>query len=1662
MALKPETSLELMKHCFPTWSDIRKRTKKSTGGCLLTAYANEYGNIQKAIEAYQKIFFLVNYKGHEDEFPDYLYAANVGTRADVKIDSIVCKLTDDEPYFLEHLDTTALQSGPYILFHEKILPKDAKAILYTVGENQYSADLIKIPIWNAFDEFAKFAGLDRYDGETNKELEARTYAVFKNFPNPTETGIKHAIMNAVVPFADMHPEDITIEPLDAELLDFDSKEAEDIYEQFVQFNHDLFRTKVWNLDNWEHGFQKQGYIPHAWDKPMEVTQDGVGYNDSLKVSYLKDLSVTGLTDVDVYAYKKDFQKIGQYVETNHIEDDIPLTLTKYSDNIQPKKVEYAIRAYTVRQVENPQDIHITATKKHSGTMDIALADLAKEMYSVERIEQGHIDSNEKYMLSFCPQGDFSSMDIYRCNLLDGSEERNLLEEHGPYKFRGNTIYNSYVRAHVTSIADTSWNDNVMDTPQGITIGDKKAEGSFDINVSGMENELVTIQSSCREIDITNSPYVSAYNGFTLGQDGKSYVDTKTDSIATVVVGGPDNPLKCNSFSFTFDSNQYPEKQGTILVTITADGNVEKLSCTHGMTISRSYKKRIPVQIVIQKYGEDPVSIRKIMASSYDIKMELTNGEGLSYLGKYARIPGTLGKDVQLRVSMTPYTSVFPVIEYIHIGGSLKGASYDVEVDTANMASPRLDIDSDCKVTLYRVDSSGQKTVVGTKDEYSTRDSFYCSGDHGGQIVLDISSFPSIERSVPEIQKKYKGTEKFYINLESGETMDSISITGTRVLTLASHTLAHVLLGDDIQDWEVYATAKNRGLILWNRKTKEIRKQYLSHDAFDDRADHFKITGFPADVEAFYVYDNNMRKRVSETELDSQFSHFDFVYTGAKESIAYNSCSMISDLAENIEIANTFSPSTSFGKLYYYEIADAVSSTDPSEVTFMDTGFKYSLGAEPKLRIKTTLPAANKERWPLEVHSMKSSFILSSEILLDASCELGGKWHEIQEYIIGAPKGIQVHYELTDEYHETVQVLASKISKLKYSNLDHVVIDGYTENQDYKVMAEEGILIWLSDRAVGREIEVRYVVRHPAYLTYTKDYEDHLYKVVQYEEEAYKLLETKQFKAKQNRDSLLLDFKESPDRIITKCSNPAFQTSLRDNVLTVVQLADDDRLAIHNGYIYDSGREYYYFNDKYQDQVERVNSVEFHNVSRQKDNMFFHMRSKNFLPNANMETDCLAELCHFDFVNHPASGVSAFNHLTACESYNLWYTVNMDVEIEDVLNGHGLHFKAERSTGYAAVDVTKYIHPNDIVSLYVDGDLKPYIVRETMVDGMPFLKSVFLDMDDSIPFKKEGSYYVCHLPDELEPEAKYHLVLQGSDGRIDDLVSMPESIISVSDAHKKNIDRIGMKIDELVPKNYEYHLDFTADGASFDDLICSSDGELSTSSSVEFGLTKIDDVVLTNCSFEYADYKDGELTSVKDGAIIKTRPLFVKNRGSAYAVYVKVNEIIAGKYRGFGIRVYGSDSLNVGYTLIQEVTGTNLVEIKQEDLKNYLYFELTADAGKVIHSIETYARYAEIDGSSLIPSEKSSGSFISKAYDLGHTATYRFKGVDANVEGEDGRVLYYVRGIRTRSGDAVQTDWKLYREGAEPVLEGYRLVQFKTEISGKDTAVEINDYRMEVV
>ena len=1663
MALSKKRILNIMRHSFPSWTDIRKRTNKSVGGKMLTAYSNEFDKIQEAIDDYKKIFFLLNYLGHEDEYPEYLYIAAVGIHDNISITNFPCKITKDENYFYKNFkNKCALYEDGYLMFHESSLPegKDTKSIIYSTGIHSYEAFLFGETIWNIFDEFATFAGLTRFEGETNKQLSDRIYKFFKEFPTPTEQGLKNAIKNAIP--EQIADDDIEIIPIN-DSFDLNNDDYAIIYEAFAEYNHDLFRTKRWGKDLWENNFQKTNYLAHAWDEPMGSTIDGVGYNDSLKVDYLKHLSLKDSTDIVANAYKKDFEKIRQYIGKSNIKTTMTLQLEKYSSNINPKVVEYRINATNLKKID-PRLIYISATKEFSGESRYWLEDIATHLYNVTRIENGVLESNASYQLKFTPHETFSGMSINRCTL----NGKDLRKEYSFYSFKNGVITNTNVAAHITKTSQLMSDNNIVNTTDGLTVGHKDITGKMNIDVESMDSKMITYDSTCRLVDITSSAYVEA-QGFSLNEF--TYSDTSSSSAGQIRIGYT-TKLSCNAFSFVFDAEANPQKQGSIIVTTTINGHSTQAVYTSGCTIKKELSKRSDVAITIQKYGMNPIRISNIKMASYDIDFMMSDGTSLVQDGRITRLP----KDINgrsLLVKITPYSSAFPTIRYIHIGASLSGARYELDFNTNNIKNPVLDIDTDCDVTLYKI-VNGKKTLVGNDKEYTTKDSFVNNSSTKGQIIIDVNDYQDISDASKTIQTKYKGTTSSYIELEPGESLKSININGTYKKRILHKNLGDYLFGGSIENKEVYVFKDTLGYFLTHdTSTKKTEHRYIDYKDIGCNADSYTVDGLPNDVSPEFIMSDGQIKEIAAANNGASFKKISLNYKKGTDHVAYNSVSMFTSNKKNIEMVNTFTPIISFNQLYYYTITPTIDDSD-TKVVFGTSQSDWSFGVDPLgIEATTKVELNNVSTWNIRIDNINSKYILANEVPLEERYRLSDNtFHNLMEFIVTPEKGLKVLYEKEKGIEETSTISSNLIVKLQYSNIEDVdVYDGKNKlSSGFKVMGTEGIVVW-NDGFAGKTIRYVYTVNKPSSVTYTKEYEDKLYDLVSYKEEAYRYIGKTEINNLKDGETRELKFNETPDRIVTKCSNVAFEAAVINNSqVTAIKIKDTNKLAVHNGYIYDHGLEYYYFNDRYIDKTDQYSNIEFHDTTRKSNNIMFHMRSTNYLPYSNMRSTVMADLCSIDFTKRIPKIVSKTNHYSACEDYNLWYLVNMKLSIVRAKNGYGILFNSKtKDGGYGAFDITKVYKKNNVISFFLDSSLTAYIVKEELIDGIPMPKSVFIDMDKAVPFKYDKTYKIAYIQikENAEYNARYYIVIEGNNGIMDDLLVMENASINIDDikkTHTKNINSLNFRIDEQMPKDTSYDLDFDKSGAKYNDLVIdSSTGEITTSSDVEYGLTKIAEIDLSKCQLYDSQFIKNNITLIESGAYLKTPEFSVYSRKSVYALYVKVNDIITGRHKGFTIRVWGKNVADSNYMLLAEEHDANLVLVSHRYVKNYIYIEVLSNSktAKEIYSIEAYARYAEYEDADLAPADLTKGEFVSKIYDMGTVADYRLSNIDAIVNEKD-NVSFYVRGLREGKNAMVFTPWKKYTDKNKPEYTDYSLFQFKIKIDSPTAKVKVNNYRMEVV
>jgi hypothetical protein len=250
------------------------------------------------------------------------------------------KLAKDLDEFYSQTGLAFYDQG-YLFFRVEDINSDNRKVKYNIDGFGASSIVEKIHVWNIFDEFATFVGLERHVGETNIELEQRILNVFKRRTNSTELGLKNAILNELAILdATLTEKDIDISKPTPENLVKYYKEFGSVIEKLAHVNRDVYRTKRWDLDTWNYSFKSVDYIPHAWDIAIEAYQNGVGFEDDLEIVLTRPEDTT---NTRVSFFTESSATIQEYVKRKDVKTNIDLKLTQYDDILNPVLAKYRLQ-----------------------------------------------------------------------------------------------------------------------------------------------------------------------------------------------------------------------------------------------------------------------------------------------------------------------------------------------------------------------------------------------------------------------------------------------------------------------------------------------------------------------------------------------------------------------------------------------------------------------------------------------------------------------------------------------------------------------------------------------------------------------------------------------------------------------------------------------------------------------------------------------------------------------------------------------------------------------------------------------------------------------------------------------------------------------------------------------------------------------------------------------------------------------------------------------------------------------------------------------------------------------------------------------------------------------------------------------------------------------
>lgn len=1617
---------------FPSWMDIRKRKHKSIGGHYLRSITEEVSGINEAIEDYRKSFFAYNYVGKEDTVIDYVWSSTIGAvdLEHIVLTSPALPITNEAKVFNNNRSTYAYYEDGKLLFD---FGMKGDAVQYTLHGKLYTAELKRLHLWNIFDEFALFSGMERQEGERNKALLDRILLTYKHVANSTEIGLKNAIANELSQLVDIDKDDIRIAKAGEANIHKKDKDGIAVSEHIVLNDADVNRGKVWNRNRWDHPFKELVFASHKWDQFIGNKQVGTGYGPSLFVQVAEEMS-DNLTDVVISVYKKSNIKIEQYLKSNRREVPIPLVLTKYKDQLSPLDVQYRITGEEVSNI-SADSIYIEAYTKRSGEMVLPIEDVAIDRYDKEyEIAPGGLLKSGTYKLRFIPKGPYSKAQIKKVILAEGGQTHSLLQEKGGYRLEGDMLVAEASKFYGERTEEFYEAVNIENGLAGMSIRDVAKEGMLRLDVSGIENQYIRHGVKTTMTDITfNNSYVS-HEGFSNTSGKWSCKEPR----GKLIVEGRMNELELSI------------EKGNVAITTIVDGKSEFQLSSGAKLFKLSFAEPKDVRVEIEKLeNTGDLAISQIRYTHYQINFSLSHGD-LIRTPQGIAIPAGGGKRY-LSMTIRSYTGFSPVLSYVYVGSSLQHAIYETEEFTTG-PDARLSIDSSCSVEL--VNTSTNEVV----SNYSTASRFINNSDEPVYVELDMSILGEIKESAPKIEPTvYKGSSGYYVQIAPKSELSAISLTG-ELLKMTHRKKLYDVLKKSEQS-ELFASRQLQGFIVRDGGQEELRR--IDKDMISGEANIIKIVGMPDHLEAAFVTDHRNRKEV----VGTSYGNFDFMYLYPKEStryVAYNKEKVLAKRTEGIEIVDLFMPQVPANRLICYRLEkDGL----PEGVSVLFAGdVEWSIGKKP-IHI-TVEESAMAEQFSVDSVTIPHRFIVSDYMVLDSTITDKEVSFHLPEYVLDIPEGFELitRTELSDM--EEGYIKNDGFNKLRMARANRIVSlkkeDGsIIDEGSYELYKEEGIIYWKESSLAGERFSVVYEYEAPLYLHASNI--DTLYDLVGYELESmeflyeivYQGISSSMMLRKEDRDQLAKgDFR------IVQSSNPMMEVTLvEDSAIQINKLYKtypSNKVFVNPGYYYVSQKEWYKYANPEEAEVNANIGIRFFEEERLNDEILLSQASSNYMKNTNMLSDDLRTICELDLVGNDILHANSIRKLTASDTYNMWRLFETDLSFDNGYNGKGLRLSQHSPHGYISMDISEYAKAGQRLSAFAEETLAVYLAVQR--DGGNYERTLG---EELLLLERTGDF--VHYT--FKEDVKAVLVVTGS-GVIDDLICTNAGTPMV-DVHTKNIHKAGFAIQEE-QSDYNKVLLFDPYHNTFERTEMDSGG-VRTATSMTWGLTKVHDYKSSwhdALKSRVLVAKDEYLKTEDLSGVIHLPAFRLNKREGIKNIHVVVNQILFDHMKGFDISALTGDAPDGDFVPVATETGTNHMVISGPRLSDYMKVVITMPKNHVIENVEVYAEYAET-GNQIAIAHYTSGSFTTKLYDAGDADHYELERVLLDAA-SFGNSRLSVRGAKQNAEDLVWTEWKpvsLDKKGNvtnEVRFKDYEYFQFKGELGNEEDRINIYRFELGVV
>ena len=1679
---------------FPIWSDIRKRGTKSIGGMVVNSALEETLELEKAIQAYKDFYFLDKYQDKEEEVIAYVYAANVGTLEDLDNTSIIY---NDQEYFIT-LDIDEFYSNETLAYYENGLiyiqealynKNNINSIILSIDDYKYTYTLERKHVWNIFDEFACFVGLERHTNESNTSLKERILFSTKNLGSNTEEGLKNAIMSELIGmFPEMQSEEIEITKLTPESLTKPYKEFNSLLDMLSSINRDVLKDKRWDLDKWSYDFKSIAFLDNVWDDVVETYQNGIGHGDDLKV-VIADNDTT--TDADIVLYDKSTVKLDKYVADKHIKKNINFKLKRYENILNPIKAKYAIKASEAIDITH-ENIELSVFENNEKKESRKIEEIYKMGKGVTSVDNSKITDDKPYRLEFYSDSNFDGMKISKAKVIykhkttgEIIESRNLLKAAPGFSYNASgELVNTSIKKTVKSVNHFNQYENLADSKSGIVLAPNRNEGKAVLNVSGLGLNLVNIDIENQLADIPKS--LIKYNQFCFWREDELVFRYDTN--------------KERKFEIETEANIISFKllEGDADVFIEIDGATEYFKISGNRTVeifsesSKLSPKKMKVTVISNSVITTKFSDFKYCCHTVDLKLQygalIKDSEGY-------RLPNFAVNS--LIVSMLSKTSSSPVLKSIYIGADIRQLRYKTEVIESRPNTNRIiEIKSNCLADLLHVDTVGN--TISKTENYVPATSYKAVQDDAW-IRLNTDEYESIKEittSVGAIHVIEESGKLYYnVSLKMGQTVNSVIIDGVKNVPAKTITLEKMIQSYiphfDKETDRIYACKLCKGLLVADNDpdNPKLTIVNIKSNIFTGvNASYYKFTKLPNTLGIVF---NNDSSEIHSSETNLPFNSISFVPGGTKVYQAINEANIYTGEVRGIKILNNFSPILNSSALMYYQVEPfesnvkyevKFSSTIESDNSFDDL-LNWSVGLKD-IAIKTPIDLSNTENYEISELEVTDEVLLSRHIELQKSYKIGDNREVFtNRYMIIPESGTVLYERYSDNQNQSLIVQEEIImeedgfTKLAYSNIDEMLYTGFSPYsgsnellvKDFELLKDEGIILWTNKDYINasRKVYLRYTIKNPIAILLD---EDLLYKAIGYNVDAYD--EVGRFKIAGVDDGYRFDLRQidnyqDVDMVYTICSSPAFQADGFNDILTFKKIANRDTILVRTGYYYINGREYYLFPSKDEIVLDEEKYIDMENVELSGEEITLFKRTDNYVRNSEMLFRGMNELYNFDASKSQVKGVSAINSITACDSFNSWNVFGTKMVLKDGLNQLGISFMPEIPNGYAYIELTDYLEKGDnYLSFWAEKSLEVFIGEEKKYLGLNFPDSISIKIGQEIPYRDDEIRTITIKQDDNK---KYYLIVKGQ-GTIDDII-LSNDISSIS-AHTKNIDLLGLSINEGFKQGQKHRVFLNSNKDAINKgAALTKDGYVKTASNMYWGISPLKSYDskedFATCSTENIHFENSYVRTGRTEGYIETAPIYLDNPMTIKRVIVKANEIGFDDMRGFKIQILSSNTREGVYMPINTFND-NYGYVYGDALLKYIKIKVTMPDNKFLNNLNIYAEYKSTETNAPKVLMPSSGELITKIYDAQYSTDYRIREISISDISNINDVEIQVRASKEDYSADVWHPWQTLELKHNLTLKNElkfydtRFFQIKVLLKTSNAFIKINNIDIEVM